>query len=114
MVAITQSLVAAIMAFGAVQALPQQQAQATPQPAAPAAVDNTALFLDLLTAPTAVKRFQMLLVKGGDLLKGTDLAKLVVFSFNGATPAADVKGGVTKAAVCPSPFSSYLSSTNIH
>jgi hypothetical protein len=104
MVAITQSLVAAILAFGAVQALPQQQAQATPAPAPPAANSNAMLFLDLLTAPSAVKRFQRLLVKGGDLLKGADLAKIIVFDFNTAKPANGSSGGAALGAVRPTTF----------
>jgi len=99
MFTISKVLVAAL-AIGAVQALPQpQNAQpsSTPAPAPP--TDNAALFRDLLTAPTAIKRFQRLLTSGGEaLLTGDALKKLTVFSFNGATPAPNAKGGATKAA----------------
>jgi hypothetical protein len=105
MVAITQALVAGLMTFGAVKALPQPQAaqpSASPSPAPPAAPpaadDNVQLFRDLFSAPTAIKRFQRLLVKGETLLTGDALKKLTVFSFNNAVPAPNATGGATKAA----------------
>jgi len=112
MVAIKNTLIAGL-AFGAVHAYPQAattlttavSAQPTPSaaPAAPAApVDaekQAALFRDLFTAPTAIKRFQRLLTaKGEALLSGEALRSLTVFNFNGAVPAAGAKGGATKAA----------------
>ena len=70
--------------------------RAVPPPPAP--VDNSALFRDLFTAPTAIKRFQRLLTAAGEkLLSAEELRKLVVFDFNGATPAPGAKGGATKA-----------------
>lgn len=99
MFTISKVLVAAL-AFGAVQALPQPQAQPSSTPAPAPAADNAALFRDLLTAPTAIKRFQRLLTSGGEaLLTGDALKKLTVFSFNNATPAPNAKGGAAKAAV---------------
>ncbi|KAH8689233.1 RmlC-like cupin domain-containing protein [Phaeosphaeriaceae sp. PMI808] len=96
MVAITQAIVAGLMTLGAVQALPQAvQPSATPTPSADS---NAQLFRDLFTAPTAIKRFQRLLVKGETLLTGEALKKFTVFSFNDAKPAPNAKGGATKAA----------------
>jgi len=99
MVAFTQILAASAMAFGAVQALPQPQATpAVPAPAPAPTEDAAALFRDLFTAPTAIKRFQRLLVKGETLLTGDALRKMVVFPFTPANPAPNAKGGATKAA----------------
>jgi hypothetical protein len=99
MVAFTQILAASAMAFSAVQALPQPQATpAVPAPAPAPTEDAAALFRDLFTAPTAIKRFQRLLVKGETLLTGDALRKMVVFPFTPANPAPNAKGGATKAA----------------
>ena len=63
-------------------------------------VDLTAqLMRDLQSAPTAIKRFQRLLVQGGSLLAGDALRKLIVFDFKGARPASGALGGSAKAAV---------------
>lgn len=63
-------------------------------------VDGSAQLLrDLQSAPTAVKRFQRLLVQGGSLLTGDALRKLIVFDFKGAQPANGALGGSAKAAV---------------
>ena len=111
MVAISKSVIAAI-AVSAVQAYPQPTvtgfdtpvlrtgtAAPTPDPEA-----QKALFLDLFTAPTAIKRFQRLLTaKGQSLLSGDALRSLIVFDFNGAKPAKGALGGATKAAVSPLP-----------
>jgi len=97
MVAITQ-VIAGLMTVVAVQALPQPQ-NAAPAPAPPATPGNPDLFRDLFSAPTAIKRFQRLLVSGESLITGDALKKLVVFDFNGATPAAGAKGGATLSAV---------------
>ncbi|KAF3032179.1 hypothetical protein E8E12_003629 [Didymella heteroderae] len=89
----------AILALAAsVHALPQSMPSSTSTPAPPAPTDQAALFRDLFTAPTAIKRFQRLLVQGDALLTGPALKALTVFNFNGATPAPDAKGGATKAA----------------
>lgn len=103
MFTITKVLVASLAAFSAVQALPQPQAaqpSSTPAPApAPApAEDPAALFRDLFSAPTAIKRFQRLLTSGETLFTGEALKKMTVFSFNNATPAPNAKGGAAKAA----------------
>lgn len=101
MVAITHFLAAGLMTISAVNALPQPEAarpSATPTPAPAPVDDNAALFRDLFSAPTAVKRFQRLLVQGGSLLTGEALRKFTVFSFNDAKPAPGAKGGATKAA----------------
>jgi len=98
----TKVIVAALV-LGAVQALPQPQAS---QPSASATIpvapapteDQSQLFRDLFTAPTAIKRFQRLLTQGQTLFTGETLRKLTVFSFNGAVPAPGAKGGATKAA----------------
>ncbi|KAL1595050.1 hypothetical protein SLS60_009736 [Paraconiothyrium brasiliense] len=111
MLTITKTLVAAI-AVSAVQALPQaastfatvatpSSAVATPSAAAPSPDPEVqaALFRDLFSAPTAIKRFQRLLTaKGQELLSGDALRNLIVFNFNGATPAKGALGGATKAA----------------
>lgn len=108
---ITKVLVAAL-AFGAVQALPNPVqpsqsissvavASSTSTVAPPAAtpVDNTALIIELETAPTAIKRFQKLLTAAGQkLLSVAELQKIVVFDFNGATPNPGAKGGAVKSA----------------
>ncbi|KAF2478128.1 RmlC-like cupin [Lindgomyces ingoldianus] len=111
---ITKVLIGALATVGAVQALPNQQyvpsgfstvvaasatASATTPPAPVQTQDNTALFKDLFTAPTAIKRFQRLLTTAGEkLLSPEELKKLIVFDFNGATPAPGAKGGAAKAA----------------
>lgn len=96
----TKLIIVAITALGSVQALPQgSYPSSTPSaPPAPARTDNAQLFRDLFTAPTAIKRFQRLLVQGDTLLTGDALKKLTVFSFNNAVPAPNSKGGATKAA----------------
>lgn len=101
MFTITKVIVASLATFSAVQALPQPQTaqpSSTPVPAPAPAEDPAALFRDLFTAPTAIKRFQRLLTSGETLLTGDALKKLTVFSFNNATPAPNAKGGATKAA----------------
>ena len=124
MVAISKSILAAI-AVSAVQAHPQPTLTtvATPSPAnATASVAPTpdpevqkALFLDLFTAPTAIKRFQRLLTaKGQSLLSGDALRSLIVFDFNGAKPAKGALGGATKAAVRLQPFKHHSSRLLTH
>ena len=109
MFTITKVIVASL-ALGAVQALPQrlgarQDMVASASSAAPAAPSSTPdIFDDLLTAPTAVKRFQKLLTTGpsdnAELLTGTDLRKATVFTFsNTTTPPKNSTGGVAVAAV---------------
>jgi hypothetical protein len=105
------NIVVASLALGAVQALPQhiqarQAGNATSTPAAPAAPASTPdIFDDLLTAPTAIKRFQRLLTvgtgpDGPELLAGDDLRKATVFTFDRNTkPAPGAEGGVAVAAV---------------
>ena len=102
---ITKVLVAAL-AFGAAQALPNPvqpsqsnssvavaSSSSTVAPAAATPVDNTALIIELETAPTAIKRFQKLLTAAGQkLLSVAELQKIVVFDFNGATPNPGTKG----------------------
>jgi hypothetical protein len=130
MVAITQFVVAGLMTV-AVQALPQQAAYSSAtSDAAPAATSapasgddftNQGLLADLLTLPTAVRRFQRLLTTGSmkdiKLISGDDLAKVIVFPFQAkanATKAQNEKdkavtaGGVTAAAVCYVHTSLYL------
>lgn len=116
MVTITKTLIAAV-AVSAVQALPQASfttvttpSSATATPAAsPDADAQKALFAGLFTAPTAIKRFKLLLTEGGQsLLSGDALKKLIVFDFNGAEPAKGAKGGATKAAVSTLPVSLLL------
>lgn len=103
MISTTKLIVLALGAIGSVQALPQSMSISTTTsditPAAPTATnDQTQLFRDLFTAPTAIKRFQRLLTQGSTLLTGDALKALVVFSFNNATPAPGAKGGATKSA----------------
>ncbi|KAF2730081.1 RmlC-like cupin [Polyplosphaeria fusca] len=108
----TNFLVAAL-AMGAVQALPQMSVATFPTTTpvggqlpsttngasmpsstggAPAPPDFTDLIANLLTAPTAVKRFQMILAAAGDQIE-----KFVNFDFNTKRPENQL-GGVTKAA----------------
>ncbi|KAF2625151.1 RmlC-like cupin [Macroventuria anomochaeta] len=102
MISLTKFVILAAAAFGSVQALPQSMPSSTSTAAAPPAptADQSQLFRDLFSAPTAIKRFQRLLVSGqGDtLLTGDALRKLTVFSFNNAIPAPNATGGATKAA----------------
>jgi len=96
-------IIVTALAFGAAHALPKPSegayASSTTVAAPPAAtVDNTALILELEQAPTAVERFKKLLTKDGKILSEADLAKTVVFDFNGATAAPGAKGGAAKAA----------------
>ncbi|OCK74656.1 RmlC-like cupin [Lepidopterella palustris CBS 459.81] len=102
-------IVVAALAVGAAQAYPNAPYALTPTTfstlvapsTAPIAtpVDNTALIIELETAPTAIKRFQRLLTAAGEkLLSVADLQKFVVFDFNGAVPAPGSKGGAAKAA----------------
>ncbi|KAK7184629.1 hypothetical protein DPSP01_000355 [Paraphaeosphaeria sporulosa] len=111
MVTVTKTLVAAI-AVSAAQARPQaattlattatpSSAVSTPAIAAPSPDPEAqaALFRDLFTAPSAIKRFQRLLtMKGQELLSGDALRNMIVFDFNNATPAKGALGGATKAA----------------
>lgn len=99
MVAITQFIAGSVMVFGVTQGLPQMQPSATAPAAPPASTEDSAsLFRDLFTAPTAIKRFQRLLVQGETLLTGDALRKKVVFSFANPEPAPGANGGATKAA----------------
>jgi hypothetical protein len=104
MITITKMLVVAITALSSVGALPQPIPSTTlttiPTPAPTA--DQAQLFRDLLTAPTAIKRFQRLLTSSSALLTGDALKKLTIFSFNNATPAPNSQGGATKAATIES------------
>ncbi|KAI5380019.1 hypothetical protein J4E82_001092 [Alternaria postmessia] len=108
MFTITKVIVASL-ALGAVQALPQrlgarQDMVASASSAAPAAASSPAVnFGALLTAPTAVKRFQQLLTTGppdnAELLTGKDLRKATVFTFsNTTTPPKGSTGGVAVQA----------------
>lgn len=103
-------VIVAALTLGAVQALPQAQgfptvnATATTTTVAPPAptANQDALFDDLFTAPTAIKRFQRLLTQGQTLFTGDALRKLVVFTFDRNTPPpAGANGGVAVAAVSP-------------
>jgi hypothetical protein len=102
MFTVTKVVIAAV-ALGAVQAFPQSHVY---QPSAvssapPAPTSTPDIFDDLLTAPTAVKRFQRLLVDGAQkLITGEALRKMIVFTFNpDTTPPANSTGGVLAAAV---------------
>jgi hypothetical protein len=104
MVTRAQIFVAGLLTV-AVQGLPQPQVaqpSALPTPGL-SAENNAQLFSDLFTAPTAIKRFQKLLVDGETLLTGDRLKQLIVFDFNGASSAAGAKGGKTSAAVSITP-----------
>jgi hypothetical protein len=102
MFTITKVVVAAL-AVGVIQAIPQPQAaQPSSVSSAPPAPNSTPdIFNDLLTAPTAVKRFQRLLVDGAQkLITGDALRKMIVFPFDPATaPPNGTTGGVAVAAV---------------
>jgi hypothetical protein len=96
-------VVAAALTFGVVRAIPQTQAaqliSVSSTPPAPSSTPD--IFNDLLTAPTAVKRFQRLLVDGAQkLITGDALRKMIVFPFDPATaPPSGTTGGVAVAAV---------------
>lgn len=75
-------------------------ASAQPTPSVDA---NTQLVRDVLSAPTAIERFQRLLVQGSSLLTGDALRKIIVFDFEGAQPASGALGGAAKAAVRNAP-----------
>jgi hypothetical protein len=104
-------IVVAALTLGAAQALPPSQSSqgyssnyapsATSTYYAPpaATASQDALFDDLFTAPTAIKRFQRLLTQGQTLLTGDALRKLVVFTFDRNTPPpVGAKGGVAVSA----------------
>jgi hypothetical protein len=57
------------------------------------------LFHDVLSAPTAIERFQRLRVEGEALQTGDTLRNLVVFDFNGAQSANGAMDGATESAV---------------
>lgn len=101
MLSIVRALVA-LAVVGAAQGHPHSSSccvsTVAAQPAATADA-NAQLFGELFSAPTAIKRFQRLLVQGGSLLTGEALRKLIVFDFNGAQPANGALGGAVKSAV---------------
>jgi hypothetical protein len=116
MVAITQIAAGLMTMSVAVQALPQNfMPSASPAaPAKPAATlspeEKAKVFAGLLTAPTAIKRFQQLLTTGGEspeLLKGDRLEAAIVFDFvkksakpppTGNSSSNGTSGGVATAA----------------
>ncbi|ORY11799.1 RmlC-like cupin domain-containing protein, partial [Clohesyomyces aquaticus] len=68
-------------------------------PSAAPVQDTKALFKELVGLSTQLQRLQKTLTDGaGKLLSGDALRKLVVFDFNGGSPAPGAKGGITKAA----------------
>lgn len=113
MVYFSKSLIAAVATASVVQALPQAPKpfiSVTPdqaaKDAAAAADKKKSFFTDLLTAPTAVKRFQQIVSGdgGNTLLKGDDLKKAVAFNFNG-TPKNGTGGLAVAAVSCHFPYS---------
>jgi hypothetical protein len=100
MLSIPRALIALAVA-GAVRGQPHSSNCASSTVAQPAATADPTpqLFGDLFSAPTAIKRFQRLLVQGGSLLTGDALRRLIVFDFNGAQPANGALGGAVKSAV---------------
>jgi hypothetical protein len=100
MFSISRALVA-LAVLGAARGQPHSSSCTSTTAAQPAATadPNAQLFTDLFSAPTAIKRFQRLLVQGGSLLTGEALRKLIVFDFNGAQPANGALGGAIKSAV---------------
>ncbi|CAG5136918.1 uncharacterized protein ALTATR162_LOCUS12 [Alternaria atra] len=99
MFSISRALVA-LAVLGAARGQPHSSSCTSTTAAQPAATadPNAQLFTDLFSAPTAIKRFQRLLVQGGSLLTGEALRKLIVFDFNGAQPANGALGGAIKSA----------------
>ncbi|KAF2802027.1 RmlC-like cupin [Mytilinidion resinicola] len=94
------SVLVAALALGGVSALPTEFKRAN-NSTPPAVVDNTQLLIDIVQAPTAIKKFQKILTVDGageELLSGDALKARVVFDFNGATPATGATGGALKAA----------------
>lgn len=100
MLSIPRTLVA-LAAVAAVRAQPYNSSCVSSTATQPVATAGTTpqLFSDLFSAPTAIKRFQRLLVQGGSLLTGEALRRVIVFDFNGAQPANGALGGVVKLAV---------------
>ncbi|KAH7127254.1 RmlC-like cupin domain-containing protein [Dendryphion nanum] len=98
--AILKALVAGIATIRTIQAIPLSQNWTPSSTAQPAATVNVKeqLFRDLLSAPTANKRFQRLLVQGESLVTGEILKELTVFNFNSPQPASGAKGGAYKLA----------------
>jgi hypothetical protein len=84
-------------------ALPAPNASSSaPAPAPTAPIDTKALFTDLFTAPSALGRYQRLLVdpSSGNLLTGDALRAQIVFDYNnGASLDPNDKAGKITAAV---------------
>lgn len=87
---------------GSVLSLARLTASAAPRPPLfspqPLPMRSAQLVRDLFSAPTAIKRFQRLLVQGGTPPVDGRLFEGIVFDFNGAQPAGGVLGA-TKSAV---------------
>jgi hypothetical protein len=91
----------ALAGIAGVVAQPHCAERNTSSAAATAAVASTDTLLPrtIPSAPTAIKRFQQLLIGPDGLFTGDTLRKVIVFDFNGARPAPGSLGGTTKAAV---------------
>jgi len=75
----------------------EKASSSKPAPPPPAATPDTkSLYQDLFTAPSALQRYQRLLVgPSGDLLKGDSLTKQISFDYN--VGPDDLAGKVTAA-----------------
>jgi hypothetical protein len=111
-------IILTLAALGVVHALPQApyptgdptpvpSSTATPPP--PPAANNDDLIAQLLTKPTAIKKFKLLLTDGDKLLGQEEIKKQTVFDFNNAQPNPGAEGGATKSAVSPSTPPSLIS-----
>jgi hypothetical protein len=78
-------------------------------PAALTASRDKLVSRSIFSAPTAIKRFQQLLIGPDGLFTGDTLRKVIVFDFNGAQPAPGSLGGTTKAAASSMLISQFLS-----
>lgn len=101
-------IILTLAALGGVHALPQapyptSDAVAIPTstatPPTPPPANNDDLIAQLLTKPTAIKRFKQLLTDGEKLLGEEEIKQQTVFDFNNAQPNPGAKGGATKSAV---------------
>jgi hypothetical protein len=94
------TVIIALATIAPVLAIPTPDNSSPPPPAPPS--DRKALYADLFTAPTALDRYQRLLVDpaSGNLLGGDALRSNIVFDYNtGAQLSAGDKGGKITAAV---------------
>jgi hypothetical protein len=95
MALLSKTLLLSLAACAAAVPKPSSTSSAAPPPPASTA-DSKALFQDLFTAPSALQRYQRLLVgPDGGLLQGDALKKGIMFDYN--VGPDDLAGKVTAA-----------------